>query len=488
MARRSFVVNGYLKRNLGARDTAKTVGPAAQRKPSGSAPSLSSFAHRQTVAQSASDPPRDCNSFRGVPLATELLQRLIRHNTVNPPGNERVLQEELAGNLQQAGFDVALVGKTTARPNLVATLSGDADGPVLGLLGHVDTVLADPAQWQHDPWSGDLVDGVVWGRGAQDMKMQVAAQVAAAIELAQSGWRPARGALKVIAVVDEETGGGEGAVWLTATHPELARCDYLLNEGGGAVIPYEGQELYGVCTSEKGVARFEISTIGEAGHASMPQVADNALPKLAPILDALANRMPGPDITEAPQILLAALGTSDIAELKARDPRLASFVEPMLTVTFAPTQIAASEKINVIPASATLTVDCRVPPGHDDSTARKRLDETLRGIDGYELRFTDVVVGNGSPVDTPLYGAIERWLAAERPGARTVPTMLPAFTDSRTFRDRFPEIVAYGFFPQREMTLYESWGLVHAKDERIAAADVEWAAGAYAAIARDLLG
>jgi acetylornithine deacetylase/succinyl-diaminopimelate desuccinylase-like protein len=112
----------------------------------------------------------------------------------------------------------------------------------------------------------------------------------------------------------------------------------------------------------------------------------------------------------------------------------------------------------------------------------------LPNVDGYKIDFTEVVVGNSSPVDTPLYAAIERWLSQERAGAKTVPTMLPAFTDSRTFRDAFPEIVAYGFFPQREMTLYESWGLVHGKDERIAAADVEWAASAYKAITQDLLG
>lgn len=423
-----------------------------------------------------------------MPLATELLQRLIRHNTVNPPGDERVLQEELAKDLRVAGFEVTLSGRTPERPNLVASLKGEQEGPTLGLLGHVDTVLADPAEWQHDPWSGELVDGFVWGRGTQDMKMQVAAQVAAAIELVKSGWRPAAGELKIITVVDEETGGGDGAIWLTNNHPDLARCDYLLNEGGGALIPYDGHELYGVCTSEKGVARFTISTNGAAGHASMPAIADNALPKLAPILEALANRPPAPDITEAPQVLLAALGIRDIDELKAKDPQLAAFVEPMLSVTFAPTMIAASEKINVIPAHAKLTVDCRVPPGHDDATAKKRLNEVLDGIDGYELDFTEVVVGNGSPVGTPLYAAIERWLTAERPDAKTVPTMLPAFTDSRTFRNAFPGIVAYGFFPQRGMTLYESWGLVHGKDERIAAADVEWAATAYKAITQDLLG
>ena len=166
---------------------------------------------------------------------TELLQELIRFNTVNPPGNERAAMEFLAGHLDGAGFEVEMHGAEPERPNLVARLRGDEPGPTLGLLGHVDTVLADPEDWTHDPWSGDLADGYLWGRGALDMKAQVAAEVAAGIALARDGWRPARGELKIFAVVDEETGGALGAQWLCREHPDLARCDFLLNEGGGDV-------------------------------------------------------------------------------------------------------------------------------------------------------------------------------------------------------------------------------------------------------------
>jgi acetylornithine deacetylase/succinyl-diaminopimelate desuccinylase-like protein len=420
--------------------------------------------------------------------AVGLLQQLIRHRTVNPPGDERVLQEELAGMLTAAGFEVDLLGATPERPNLVARLRGAADGPVLGLLSHVDTVLADPAEWQRDPWSGDLVDGEVWGRGAQDMKSQTAAEVAAALELADSGWRPARGDLLVLVVVDEETGGEQGAIWLTEHHPDLVRCDYLLNEGAGTVIPHGDERLYGVCTAEKGVFRFALTTRGAAGHASMPNVADNALPKLVPLLDALATRRPDEDLTEAPQALLAALGLESVDALRAVNPALAAFAEPMASVTFAPTIISAGTKINVIPSAATLQVDCRVPPGHGRETAHRRLLEVLGDADGYELTWLEEVVGNGSPTASPLMDAITGFLAQEDPGARVVPTMLPAYTDSRAFRDAFPECVAYGFFPQREMTLDQMWPLVHGKDERIAAADVGFAARAYKAIALELLG
>jgi acetylornithine deacetylase/succinyl-diaminopimelate desuccinylase-like protein len=319
------------------------------------------------------------------------------------------------------------------------------------------------------------------------MKSQTAAEVAAAVELARSGWRPARGDLLVFVVVDEETGGGEGAMWLCENHPDAVRCDWLLNEGAGTVMPYQGERVYGVCAAEKGVFRFSVITHGTAGHASMPHVSDNALLKLAPLVERLGAARPGHDITEAPQRLLEALDT-DLDGLRETEPLLALFVEPMLSVTFAPTMARASEKINVIPAIAEARIDCRVPPGLGRDVAESRAREALGGDNGYDLRFDEEVIGNGSPVDTPLFAAIERWIGREDPGARVVPVMLPAFTDSRTWRDAFPDCVAYGFFPQREMNLFEMWSLVHAKDERIHAADVEWAARCFADIAKELLG
>jgi acetylornithine deacetylase/succinyl-diaminopimelate desuccinylase-like protein len=159
----------------------------------------------------------------------------------------------------------------------------------------------------------------------------------------------------------------------------------------------------------------------------------------------------------------------------------------MLGVTFAPTVIAASEKINVVPSAARLQVDCRVPPGLGEEVVRSRIAEVL-GPEGYDLEFHEKVVGNGSPVESPLMDAIRGWVEREVPDARVVPVMLPAFTDSRTFRETFPGVVAYGFFPQRVKTLFEAWPLVHGKDERIAVADLGFAASCYRDVIREVLG
>ena len=469
---------------------------------------------------------------------TELLQRLVRFNTVNPPGNERAAQEFLAGYLQKAGFECKLLARDPERPNLVARLRGRSDGPVLGYLGHVDTVLADPGEWQRDPWSGDVVDGFLWGRGALDMKSQVAAEVAAAAELGRSGWRPTRGDLLIVAVVDEETGGELGAEWITREHPDKVRCEMLVNEGGGACFEYGGRRLYGVCCAEKGVFRFTLATDGVSGHASMPKVGENALLKMGPLLTRLAERQPSYAMTAEPDAFLRGIGedpadpAAAVANLRAADARLATMFEPMLGVTFTPTRIRASEKINVIPSRAEVKVDCRVPPGLGEQEVRRAIAEVLgdgeaaprggaadpaahRGgtsphggaadrsvvtagaaesrhdgspLPPFHVEFTERVVGNSSPLRSPLMDAISDWIAARDPGAEVVPVILPGFTDSRHFRAAFPECVAYGFFPHRHQSLLDTAPLVHAPDERIDVRDLDLATEFFKDLARSVLG
>jgi acetylornithine deacetylase/succinyl-diaminopimelate desuccinylase-like protein len=465
--------------------------------------------------------------------AVELLQRLIRFDTVNPPGNERAAQEYLRDYLTDAGFECELLGAEPERPNLVARLraaDGAEPGPTLCYLSHVDTVLANAEEWSaHDPWSGDLADGCIWGRGALDMKSQTAAEIAAATALARSGWRPARGELLIVAVVDEETGGELGAQWITKEHPDKVRCDLLVNEGGGAVFEYGGRRYYGVCCAEKGVFRFTVTTDGVAGHASMPKIGENALLKMAPVLERLAARQPAYELTAEPRAFLRALGEDPddpagaVARLGAADARLVTMFEPMLGVTFTPTRIRASEKINVIPSSAELKVDCRVPPGLGEAEVRRGIAEVLgpnhqrarAGSDqgaggeadaesgskagggageiagmgaGWRIDFTERIEGNSSPIESSLMETIGAWVAEHDAGADVVPVILPGFTDSRHFREAFPECVAYGFFPQRHQTLFEAAPLIHAADERIDVRDLAFATELFTDLALRLLG
>ena len=431
----------------------------------------------------------------------ELLGELIRFDTVNPPGNERPALEHLERYLSAAGFACEMLAEDPDRPNLVATLTGDETNPthpVLCLLGHVDTVLADPDAWSHDPWSGEVAGGFLWGRGALDMKDQVAAEAVAAATLARRGWRPARGALKLVFVSDEETGGDVGARWLTETHPEKVRCDLLLNEGAGEVFQYGGVRHYGVCCAEKGIFRFNVTAHGEAGHASMPTVGDNALLKLAPVLAALADPPEGYDVTEAPAALLRGLGLDpddpggSLQTIRDADPALHTLVAPMFGVTLTPTMASASQKMNVIPSRAQVRIDCRVPPGLGEAAARERIAQVLgltgEGSDELRIAFTERTPGNASPLTGELMSFIERWIPQQDPGASAVPLILPGFSDSKWFRDAFPDCVAYGFFPQRHMTFLDAAPLMHNADERIDVRDLGFAAGFYRDCIDALLG
>jgi acetylornithine deacetylase/succinyl-diaminopimelate desuccinylase-like protein len=427
--------------------------------------------------------------------SVELLQELIRFDTVNPPGNERAAIEHLERYLRDAGFDTEILAAEPERPNLVATLDGQGDGPVLVLLGHVDTVLADAAEWSHEPWSGDEADGFIWGRGALDMKNQVATEAVAAVSLARQGWRPASGALKLVFVSDEETGGDVGAHWLTETHPDKVRCDFLLNEGAGEVFEYGGRRRYGVCCGEKGIFRFNVTALGTAGHASMPRLGDNALLKLAPVLNALAHQAESFEVTAAPAAMLRVRGedpddpSTAMMHIEAEEPRLRTLIEPMLGVTLTPTMTSASSKMNVIPSRAQVRIDCRVPPGLGEEVVWRRIHQVLgEPSDHLRIEFTEQVIGNCSSPQSVLMTAVDEWITAQDAGATTVPVILPGFSDSRWFREAFPECVAYGFFPQRHQTMLEASPLMHNADERIDVRDLGFAAGFYRDIIGELLG
>jgi acetylornithine deacetylase/succinyl-diaminopimelate desuccinylase-like protein len=419
------------------------------------------------------------------PRAVELLGRLIQTNTVNPPGNEGAVQELLRAMLTAAGFQCELLEAEPGRPNLVASLRGDGDGPTLAFLGHVDTVRADPEEWTFDPWAGDVVDGWVRGRGALDMKGQVASEVAAAVALGESGWRPA-GELLLILTADEEVGGQIGAHWLCEQHPDKVRADFVVNEGGGAAFDFRGRRLYTLSVGEKGVFRMKLRAHGTAGHASVPRIGDNALLKLARYIAALSDQ-PQSEATPAGEAFLEVLlgepvsGEREVRagleRLRAEEPLIADFLaEPMLGVTLSPTIAQGGKKANVIPSEAEVLIDCRVPPGYGEEEALAAL-QALIGEDDYTVEFSETVVGNASPLDSPLGDAIRGWLGEIDRDAGIAPIVMPGFSDSNPFRNAFPNAVVYGFCPHSEIDLLHAAPLIHGADERVPASDVELAAG-----------
>jgi acetylornithine deacetylase/succinyl-diaminopimelate desuccinylase-like protein len=425
--------------------------------------------------------------------AVELLQKLIRFNTVNPPGNEGEAQEFLMGLLSGAGWDCELLAMEPDRPNLVARLRGAEEGPTLALICHVDTVPADPSEWTHDPWSGDIADGCVWGRGALDMKDQVASETAACLALAGEGWRPARGDLLLVVSADEETGAHKGAQWLCSQHPDKVHADMVLNEGAGLAIDFDGRRLYTLAVGEKGVFRFRLRTRGVAGHASLPGVGDNALLKLGPLLERLREQ-PARETTPDTELFLERLlgempRDLDIAveQIRAADPLLAVLLaEPMLGVTLTPTMASGSGKQNVVPSQAEILVDCRVPPEMGEEEVRERITSVL-GEGEFDVEFKETVVGNRSDYSGPLAEAIEEWVSEIEPGAEVLPIVMPGFSDSHWFRKAFGATV-FGFAPQNAMTLAEAVPLVHSADERIDVRDVELMADCYYRLPKRLLG
>src|SRR5205823_11591241 len=262
------------------------------------------------------------------------LFRSIRVDTVNPPGNESRAASLLRDYLARVGIECEWIAREPERANVVARLSG-GDGPSLAFLCHTDTVLADPAEWERDPWSGDVVDGEIWGRGALDMKGHVAAAAVAFASLQRDGFRPS-GDLLFVATADEEVGEGEGygLRWLVDEHAEAVRCDYAVNEGGGERIVLGGRPVYLCATAAKMSAPFLLRVHGRSGHASMPGIADNALVKAAPLIQALgayeAERSLEPEMIAAIETVTGTAPASPddaIEWARAASPVFAELVE-----------------------------------------------------------------------------------------------------------------------------------------------------------------
>ncbi len=407
----------------------------------------------------------------------KLLSQLIQVDTTNPPGNETAAAQLLKDWLADRGVRSTIIESAKGRGNLVATI-GEEEPSIL-LLSHLDVVPANPEEWKVHPFSGEVRNGFVWGRGAIDCKGLVAIEAFLTAELAsREDWE---GRIVFAATADEEMGGKMGVGWLVENRPELLKADFGINEGGGLEIPGKRGSVFTVQVAEKGVYWLEITFKGEPGHASMPLIGNNALLKASKFIQDLAKRKPGVTVTEAAKKFIEEIAdvmglgplaslllnrfTADIALTAIKDRRTAALIDSILRNTLTPTILRSGDKENIIPSNATLVVDSRLLPGFDETWLREYLEKLLPS--GAEVNFIHSDPPSESPIDTLLFESIKRSISDMVSGARVTPFLVPGGTDSRYIRWKYGYPI-YGFQPIRaDLPVGEILAMIHGVNERI---------------------
>jgi acetylornithine deacetylase/succinyl-diaminopimelate desuccinylase-like protein len=412
----------------------------------------------------------------------QLASDLIRIDTTNSGGgqaHERPAAEYVAAALAEAGLDPVVLERTPGRGNVVARLAGaDPGRPALLVHGHLDVVPAEPSDWTVHPFSGEVRDGVLWGRGAVDMKNAVAVAVAVARDLVRSGRQPVRDVVFAF-TADEEDSAADGAAWLAGKHAELFEgCTEGVGESGGFTFhAAPGVRLYPVGAGERGTAWLTLTARGTAGHGSRPN-SRNAVTALAAAVTRIGEyRWP---IRVIPTVRAALLGIAEALGLDAagvdqagaeaagvealveRFGPAVKLVEPVLRNSSNPTMLEAGYKINVIPGTATAHVDGRVLPGCENEF-RAVLNE-LTGPD-VDWEYYHEEVPLESPLDVPLVARMAGALLAEDPGSWVVPYCMAGGTDAKHFSQL--GIAGYGFTPLALPPGYDYHAMFHGVDERV---------------------
>ena len=431
----------------------------------------------------------------------EVARDLIRLDTTNARepglGNETRCAEYLQDYLGRHGIKAELVAREAHRANVVARIPGaDAGAESLALVGHTDVVPCDPRDWTHPPFAGVVDDdGWLWGRGAVDMKNEVAARAVAMAELARSGFRP-RGDLWFIAVADEEDGFADvGMRWLLEERPDI-RPTHSVNEGGGERLPLsDGREMIGYSVGEKGTLPVQVTAVGEAGHASVPTLGRNAVPLLARLLPRLGDGLPDPAPAPEAVAMLRALLERDepdlskaLAEADRLYDGLGDTIQALMGSTMAPTMLWASNKRNVMPARATAEVDIRILPGTSHADVESRVRSALGDDIAYELAWPEAMVpASSSPVDGVVPAAIAAFLASEADPGTLMPTLCTGFTDSNFLRAA-GGTQAYGFSPFRATPYDVLEAGFHNANERVHVDDLLLSTRFHIDLARRVLG
>lgn len=437
-----------------------------------------------------------------------LLSRLIRADTSNPPGNDAPAAGVLEQYFSQNGVETTVIGELPELPNCVARLPGEGHGPSLLMLGHLDVVPAEAGEWALPPFSGLVKDGYVWGRGALDMKNQLAAQAVALVRLARrrrAGGGALRGDLVFAATADEETGERCGARWLLEHSPDLVRTDFVINEGGMDMYEVGDRRLYSIHAGEKGYAACRITIHGRGGHGSVPLHRDNAVQGLAQVIAALARYEPMVSTDRLPVSFIDRAVADPRLRARLKDPAAvhaalrdlalvngaaAATIEPLLGLTFSPTIVhAGGDAVNVIPSHAEVTVDCRLLPGQTADDIRREITLALSTVEeSWDMEMLNFMPGSESSPQTPLRKAITATMEELVPDAEVVCGHFSGFTDSAHFRSAFPDVVAYGFCPFVVENGSAIRQRLHGVDERITVRDLAFQARFSERLASKLLG
>ncbi len=419
--------------------------------------------------------------------AVGILSAYIKVDTTNPPGRELAGARYLQGILEGEGFSPKVLESEPDRGHLICRMKGKEGLPPLILLHHMDVVPAEAGKWRHSPYSGEVIDGEVWGRGAQDCKSLGVVELMAFLLLRREGFQPRRDVV-YLASGDEETGGKWGVEWLFQNHPDLMAAEYVINEGGGLGMALGKHNIYTCQTAEKGICWLKLTFRGRPGHGSVP-LGDNCIVKMAKAIEKISSyRSPFrltkttenfiKGIAEEQGFALSSLSGlplekafSEWIEKWVPDPGLKSLAEAIVRNTFVPTVVQGGQKTNVIPSECFCHIDCRILPGVNSEMIKEEVREILSEVKDYEIEILQTSQASESSTDNDFYRSLEKVLKRLDVKAKLIPTMQTGATDSRYFRENGS--TAYGFQPMMPTdTLSQYLSRVHGHDERISVEDL----------------
>lgn len=409
----------------------------------------------------------------------ELLQNLIRFDTTNPPGNEIACVTYIRDLCESLGIETQLYAKDPNRPNLVARIKGNGSASPFLLYGHVDVVSTANQDWSHPPFSGDIIDEVIWGRGALDMKGGVAMMTAAFLK-AKAENIDLPGDVILCVLSDEEAGGDYGAKFMIEEHADVFEgVKYAIGEFGGFPMYIGDKKFFAIQTSEKSICWTKVTFRGPAGHGSMPRRSPvNATYKLAKALEALNTHRLPVHITPAAehmingiadglggemgnalrQMLVAEHTDAVIDELGDLGRRF----DAILHNTASPNIVQGGDKINVIPGQMELQIDMRIVPGFDPDQAIQEVRDLI-GEWG-EVELVRHSAGSGH-LDMGMYDTLAEILLDGQENAEVFPLLISGGTDGRFFSEL--NIQTYGYLPMDLPEDFDFLLTVHAANERL---------------------